>query len=116
MLSRRGLTRCIANNTSVQTVAGGATAFSNSSLSFNFPSVPQQNLGNRTTGVVGGAILGGSSGVNGFQAHRPQKEDIDAWGKYFSDDSEWNWENLLPYFMKARSSQQGLSSELIHSD
>lgn len=45
-------------------------------------------------------MLGGSSGVNGFQAHRPQKEDIDAWGKYFGDDSEWNWDALLPYFKK----------------
>lgn len=81
-------------------VSGGSQAFANSSLSFNFPSVPQVNLRNRTTGVVGGAMLGGSSGVNGFQAHRPQKEDIDAWGKYFSDDSEWNWDNLLPYFKK----------------
>ncbi|KAH6685973.1 hypothetical protein F5X68DRAFT_241315 [Plectosphaerella plurivora] len=92
-----------ANDSSVNNVAGGSQAFANASLTFNFPSAPQQNLGNRTTGVVGGAILGGSSGVNGFQAHRPQKEDIDAWGRYFSDDSEWSWEALLPYFKKASS-------------
>lgn len=49
-------------------------------------------------------MLGGSSGVNGFQAHRPQKEDINAWGRYFSQDSEWNWENLLPYFKKVSRS------------
>lgn len=47
-------------------------------------------------------MLGGSSGVNGFQAHRPQKEDIDAWGAYFGESSEWSWEGLLPYFKKVR--------------
>lgn len=91
-----------ANDSSVNGVSGGAQAFSNSSLSFNFPSVPQVNLGNRTTGVVGGVMLGGSSGVNGMQVHRPQKADIDRWGSYFGPCSEWNWENLLPYFRKVR--------------
>ncbi|KAL2755569.1 hypothetical protein ACRALDRAFT_1082246 [Sodiomyces alcalophilus JCM 7366] len=89
------------NDTSVNTVSGGISAFANSSLTFNFPSVPQVNLGNQTTGVVGGVMLGGSSGVNGMQVHRPQKADIDRWGSYFGPCSEWNWDNLLPYFRKS---------------
>ncbi|CRK38299.1 hypothetical protein BN1708_016620 [Verticillium longisporum] len=91
----------IANGSSVNNVSGGAQAFINASLTFNFPSEPQVNLGGRTVGVVGGVLLGGSSGVNGFQVHRPQKADINRWGSYFGKCSDWNWENLLPYFKKA---------------
>ncbi|KAM0276496.1 hypothetical protein ACHAQH_006685 [Verticillium albo-atrum] len=91
----------LANDSSVNNVAGGAQAFFNSSLTFNFPSEPQVNLGGRTTNVFGGVLLGGSSGVNGFQVHRPQKADINRWGSYFSKCSDWNWESLLPYFKKA---------------
>lgn len=45
-------------------------------------------------------MLGGSSGVNGMQVQRGQKEDYDRWGSYFSDNSEWSWDGLLPYFKK----------------
>jgi choline dehydrogenase len=65
--------------------------------------VPQVNLNNRTTNVVGGVMLGGSSGVNGLQVHRGQKNDYDRWGAYFQgqNGSEWSWDGLLPYFKKA---------------
>ncbi|ROT36220.1 alcohol oxidase [Sodiomyces alkalinus F11] len=98
LVIERGL---FGNDSSVNNVSGGSQAYQNSSLSFNFPSVPQVNLGNRVTGVVGGVMLGGSSGVNGMQVHRPQKADIDRWGSYFGPCSEWNWDNLLPYFRKS---------------
>ncbi|KAL0941765.1 Pyranose dehydrogenase 1-like protein 3 [Colletotrichum truncatum] len=89
------------NSTSVNTVAGGAAAFADPSHLFGFASVPQEGLNGRNFTVFGGVMLGGSSGVNGMQVHRGQKDDYNRWGSYFSDSSEWSWEGLLPYFKKA---------------
>jgi choline dehydrogenase len=94
------LTALTDNSTSTHTVTGGNAAFSNQSHLFSFASVPQVNLGNRTTNVIGGVMLGGSSGVNGFQVHRGQKEDYDGWGSRFGNSSGWSWDGLLPYFKK----------------
>ncbi|KAK3317732.1 GMC oxidoreductase-like protein [Cercophora scortea] len=89
------------NGTSVTTVSGGISAIFDPTLYFLFPSVPQSGLNNRTIGVVGGVMLGGSSGVNGMQVMRGQKEDYDRWGSYFGPNTEWSWDGLLPYFKKA---------------
>lgn len=82
------------------TISLGGRAYTDPSLTFNISSVPQAGLNNRTIGVTGGLILGGSSGVNGLQVLRGQKEDYDRWGLYFGPESEWSWEGLLPYFKK----------------
>lgn len=89
------------NSSNVTTVGLGNAAFNDPSLQFNFPSVPQLGLNNRTIRVLGGLMLGGSSGVNGMQVHRGQKEDYDRWGSYFGPTSSWSWDGLLPYFKKA---------------
>ncbi|TIC96156.1 Pyranose dehydrogenase 1 [Colletotrichum higginsianum] len=70
-------------------------------LSLRFPSAPQEGLNGRSFGVVHGLMLGGSTGVNAMQVHRGQKEDYNRWGSYFSDNSEWSWDGILPYFKKA---------------
>ncbi|KAL2156795.1 hypothetical protein VTH82DRAFT_1541 [Thermothelomyces myriococcoides] len=89
------------NSSAVTTISLGGRAYTDPSLTFNISSVPQAGLNNRTIGVTGGLILGGSSGVNGLQVLRGQKEDYDRWGLYFGPESEWSWEGLLPYFKKA---------------
>ncbi|SPO04930.1 related to alcohol oxidase [Cephalotrichum gorgonifer] len=89
------------NSSSVTTIAGGAGGLSNRTHLFSFPSSPQEGLNNRTTAVIGGVMLGGSSGVNGLQVHRGHKDDYNRWGAFFSDESEWSWDGLLPYFKKA---------------
>ncbi|KAF6819345.1 Pyranose dehydrogenase 1-like protein 3 [Colletotrichum sojae] len=89
------------NSTSVNTVSTGFASYRNTSHLFSFPSVPQEGLNGRTFSVVGGVMLGGSSGVNALQCQRGQKEDYDRWGAYFSKCSDWSWEGILPYFKKA---------------
>ncbi|KAI9151962.1 glucose oxidase [Paramyrothecium foliicola] len=89
------------NGTSVTTISGGANGLMNSSHLFNFPSVPQSGLKNRTAGVIGGVMLGGSSGVNGLQVHRGMKDDYNSWSSFFGNSSQWGWDDLLPYFKKA---------------
>ncbi|GJC89650.1 dehydrogenase xptC [Colletotrichum liriopes] len=79
----------------------GMGGYRDPTLSFRFPSAPQVGLNGRSFGVVGGVMLGGSTGVNAMQLHRGQKEDYDRWGSYFGENSEWSWDGLLPYFKKA---------------
>ena len=64
-------------------------------------SVPQVNLHNRTTPVLIGKGVGGSSAVNAMMSVRGTTEDYDRWGGFFGNSSTWNWDGLLPYFKKA---------------
>ncbi|AEO58401.1 GMC oxidoreductase-like protein [Thermothelomyces thermophilus ATCC 42464] len=89
------------NSSSVTTISGGSRGLFDPSLTFNINSVPQAGLDNRSIAVIGGLILGGSSGVNGLQVLRGQREDYDRWGSYFGPNSDWSWKGLLPYFKKA---------------
>jgi choline dehydrogenase len=89
------------NSSSVTRVSGGFWGLIDPTLTFNISSVPQTGLNNRSIAVIGGMILGGSSGVNGMQVLRGQREDYDRWGSYFGKKSDWSWEGLLPYFQKA---------------
>lgn len=81
-------------------VAGGYWGLIDPTLTFNISSAPQQGLNDRRISVIGGILLGGSSGVNGMQVVRGQKEDYDRWGAYFGKQSDWSWDSLLPYFRK----------------
>jgi choline dehydrogenase len=89
------------NSSSVTTVSGGANGIMNSSHLFSFPSVRQTGLNNRTATVIGGVMLGGSSGVNGMQVHRGMKDDYNNWSAFFGAGDQWTWDDLLPYFKKA---------------
>lgn len=55
---------------------------------------------------MAGAVVGGSSAVNGMFFDRGSAEDYDSWvtvaGEWASDfEDEWGWENILPYFRKS---------------
>lgn len=68
---------------------------------WKFQSVPQPNLGNRTSVVWVGNLVGGGSAINAMMAARGSAEDYDRWGRPFGDENGgWNWEGLLPYFKK----------------
>lgn len=47
-------------------------------------------------------MLGGSTGINLLAWDRASKTEYDAW-QLFADDSDWNFENLLPYFVKSEN-------------
>ncbi|KAI3336646.1 GMC oxidoreductase [Xylariaceae sp. AK1471] len=69
--------------------------------SYQINSVPQINLQNRSTAVIIGNLVGGSSAINAMQTVRASSDDYDRWGRFFSETSSWSWEGLLPYFKKA---------------
>ncbi|KAI1762008.1 putative GMC oxidoreductase [Hypoxylon sp. FL1150] len=69
--------------------------------SYQINSVPQVNLRNRTTAVLAGNLVGGSSAINAMMTVRGTSEDYDRWGNFFSNSSTWSWNGLLPYLKKA---------------
>ncbi|OTB07319.1 putative GMC oxidoreductase [Hypoxylon sp. CI-4A] len=69
--------------------------------SYQISSVPQVNLRNRSTAVVAGNLVGGSSAINAMMTVRGTSEDYDRWGSFFSNSSTWSWDGLLPYLKKA---------------
>ncbi len=73
----------------------------NSAFLYDIQSAPQINLRNRTSQVMAGNVLGGSSAVNAMMTLRGAAEDFDRWGSFFGNESDWSWKGLLPYFKKA---------------
>ncbi|KAF7330981.1 Alcohol oxidase [Mycena venus] len=59
-------------------------------------------FGVRFTMPVGGKMLGGSTGINLFAWDRASKLEYDAW-QLFMKESDWNFDNLLPYFIKSET-------------
>ncbi|KAK0616435.1 hypothetical protein B0T14DRAFT_246732 [Immersiella caudata] len=102
------------NGTFVTTAGTGYQGLFDPNIQQLFPSEPQTELNGRVADVRVGKMLGGSSGMNGLQVHRGQKEDYNRWASYFpgNSGSGWNWNNMLPYFKKAWNFHPP-SSELI---
>ncbi|KIK52485.1 hypothetical protein GYMLUDRAFT_233428 [Collybiopsis luxurians FD-317 M1] len=66
---------------------------------WNFTTVPQAALNNRSLPVARGFVLGGSSSVNFLGYTRGSRED---WERYaeITEDEGWSWDRLKPYMMK----------------
>ncbi|KAK0615317.1 hypothetical protein B0T17DRAFT_593030 [Bombardia bombarda] len=84
----------------ISTVSGGIMGLTSPFL-YDITSAPQINLRNRTTPVLAGKVVGGSSAVNAMMTIRGTAEDYDRWGAFFSNTSDWSWQGLLPYFKRA---------------
>lgn len=74
---------------------------------YNASSVPQSGLDGGRKPVPAGAVVGGSSAVNGMFFDRGTAEDYDSWvwaaGEEHESEyaSEWGWDNMLPAFKKS---------------
>ncbi|EIN14580.1 aryl-alcohol oxidase precursor [Punctularia strigosozonata HHB-11173 SS5] len=66
---------------------------------WNYTTVPQVGLDNRTIGYPRGKLLGGSSSINLMAYTRGSSDD---WDKYaeMSGDIGWSWKNIQPYVRK----------------
>ncbi|KAF5361277.1 hypothetical protein D9758_010278 [Tetrapyrgos nigripes] len=76
--------------------------FSNegSSVDWNFTTVPQEELNNRTVPVPRGFVLGGSSSINLMVWNRGSRDLWDHYAKV-AGDSGWSWNALEKYWDKA---------------
>ena len=62
-----------------------------------FNTEPDAGLNGRSLRYPRGKTLGGSSSINGMIYMRGQSRDYDEWAR-LTGDSDWNWNNALPYF------------------
>ena len=52
-----------------------------------------------------GKVLGGSSSINGLLYVRGQSADYDGWAQMGARG--WSWDEVLPYFKKAKNQERG---------
>ena len=72
---------------------------------WGYDSEPEPNLNQRSIEVLRGKVLGGSSSIN-FMAHiRGHRGDYDRWAR--SGLAGWSYPNLLPYFKRTETWQDG---------
>ncbi|TEB09915.1 pyranose dehydrogenase, partial [Coprinellus micaceus] len=81
-------------------VPGFAGRLSRSLYDWNYTSIPQASMNNRTQNAPRGHILGGSSSINGLAYTRSSASDYDRWALHTGDEG-WSWNQLLPYFLKS---------------
>ncbi|KIW31180.1 uncharacterized protein PV07_02848 [Cladophialophora immunda] len=68
-----------------------------SDIDWNYKTVPQPHLNDRSLYEAGGKALGGGSATNYATWTRGSKVDYDRWGKLVGD-ARWSYDGLLPYF------------------
>lgn len=72
-----------------------------------FKTVPQKGLNGRQGYQPRGRALGGSSAINAMLYVRGQREDYDGWAASGCDG--WDWDSVLPYFLKSERHEDGAS-------
>ncbi|TFK37862.1 aryl-alcohol oxidase-like protein [Crucibulum laeve] len=67
---------------------------------WNYTTIPQPALDNRTLAYVRGKLLGGSSSINFLTFTRGSDDDFDRWAR-LTEEPEWSWKNLRQYYLKS---------------
>ena len=81
-------------------------------IGWGYSTAPQTQLNNRELHWPRGKTLGGSSSINAMCYIRGVKEDYDNWQSQGAQG--WNWDAVLPYFIKSENQQHGASE--FHGD
>jgi choline dehydrogenase len=73
--------------------------------SFNYQSLPNIQVKNKTATVLTGKTVGGSSAINGMAFDRPSRFDFDAWAQaaspgFDASEHKWNWNGVFSYYKK----------------
>jgi choline dehydrogenase len=84
----------------------------NPNLGWGYRTDPEPNMAGREILWPRGRVLGGTSSINGMIYIRGQSEDYDHWRQLGNTD--WGWDDVLPYFKKAENQASG--NQIEHSD
>lgn len=76
-------------------------------VDWGYQTEPEPGLYNRQLSWPRGKVLGGSSSINALLYVRGNRRDYDQWARLGSDG--WNYENILPYFIKSENYDGGAS-------
>ncbi|MDP4540669.1 FAD-dependent oxidoreductase [Qipengyuania sp. DY56-A-20] len=83
----------------------GFMPFLRQSSNYRYETVPQKGLNGRTGYQPRGRGLGGSSAINAMIYIRGHRWDYDHWAELGC--SGWTYDDVLPYFKRAESNEQG---------
>jgi len=89
--------------------AGLAQLSNNTRLNWAYETEPQAGLKQRRMFWPRGKVLGGSSSINAMIYIRGQHQDYDRWASL--GNSGWDFESVLPYFLKSEDQQRGASEQ-----
>ena len=95
------------NNPFIHMPAGLWQLRNNRNINWAYMTEPQANLNQRKLFWPRGKILGGSSSINAMIYFRGQPEDYDGWQAL--GNPGWDFESVLPWFLKAQDQQRGAS-------
>jgi len=98
----------------VQMPAGIAASVPYGINSWHYNTVPQKELNNRCGFVPRGKVLGGSSSTNAMVYIRGTQYDYDQWAQL--GNTGWDFNSLLPYFIKAENNKTFINNELHGTD
>jgi choline dehydrogenase len=87
--------------------AGLANLSTNTRINWTYATEPQAGLNERRLYWPRGKVLGGSSSINAMVYIRGQVEDYDNWAAL--GNTGWDFESVLPYFLKSQDQQRGNS-------
>ncbi|MGK0371051.1 MAG: choline dehydrogenase-like flavoprotein [Glaciecola sp.] len=76
-------------------------------IGWGYATAPQAELNDRELHWPRGKTLGGSSSINAMCYIRGVKEDYDKWQSQGAKG--WDWDSVLPYFLKSENNQRGPS-------
>jgi choline dehydrogenase-like flavoprotein len=88
--------------------AGLAQLANNTRINWAYQTEPQEQLNHRSLFWPRGKVLGGSSSINAMVYHRGQPEDYNGWQAL--GNAGWDFEGVLPYFLKAQDQERGSSN------
>ncbi len=85
----------------------GKTMF-HKAYNWGFHTEPEAGMHGREIYWPRGRGLGGSSSINGLIFIRGQREDYDHWAQL--GNAGWDWNSVLPYFIKSEHNTRGASA------
>jgi choline dehydrogenase len=77
----------------------------NPKTDWRYTTEPDPGINGRSIAWPRGRVLGGSSSINGLLYVRGQAEDFDGWRQL--GNTGWGWDDVLPFFKKSESWEDG---------
>jgi choline dehydrogenase len=84
---------------------GYGMTFYDPRINWMYKTEPDPGTGNRVSYWPRGKVIGGSSSINAMLYMRGHPGDFDDWEAM--GNPGWGWKNVLPYFKKSETSDQG---------
>jgi choline dehydrogenase len=92
----------------IQLPIGYGRTFFDPRVNWMYDTDPVPGLGGRSSYWPRGKVIGGSGSINAMVHVRGQRHDFEDWAML--GNTGWNWEDVLPFFIKAEDHDDGASA------